>query len=55
MARELLPRVHESAKLAYDTGVTIALGSDSFAEPLTPYGRGAEELLALNEASRADD
>lgn len=50
MARELLPRVHESAKLAYDTGVTIALGSDSFAEPLTPYGRGAEELLALNEA-----
>lgn len=50
MARQLLPRIHASAKLAHDVGVTLAIGSDSFAEPLTPYGRNAEELLALAEA-----
>lgn len=50
MARELLPAVHDSAKLAWESGVRIAVGSDSFAEPLTPYGRNAEELLALHEA-----
>lgn len=50
MARELLPAVHASAKLAWESGVRIAVGSDSFAEPLTPYGRNAEELLALHAA-----
>jgi imidazolonepropionase-like amidohydrolase len=50
VARELLPQVHASAKMAHQAGVRIALGSDSFAEPLTPYGRNAEELLALHEA-----
>lgn len=50
MARELLPRIQASAKLAYDRGVTLAMGSDSFAEPLTPFGANAEELLALAEA-----
>jgi imidazolonepropionase-like amidohydrolase len=49
-ARALLPRIHRGAKLAYDGGVTIAVGSDSFAEQLTPYTRGAEEVLALREA-----
>lgn len=49
-ARELLPRIHASAKLAHEAGVTIAVGSDSFADHLTPYDRGAEELLALHEA-----
>lgn len=49
-ARQLLPGIHASAKLAYDAGVTIAVGSDSFADHLTPYGQGAEEVLALNEA-----
>lgn len=50
MARELLPQIQRSAKLAYDRGVTLAMGSDSFAEPLTPFGANAEELLALHEA-----
>ena len=50
MARELLPQIQASAKLAFESGVTLAMGSDSFAEPLTPFGANAEELLALNEA-----
>ncbi|MFC5827585.1 metal-dependent hydrolase family protein [Nonomuraea insulae] len=50
MARTLLPSVHASALLAYRSGVTVAIGSDSFAEPLTPFGANAEELLALREA-----
>jgi imidazolonepropionase-like amidohydrolase len=49
-AQTLLPTVHASAKLAYESGVNIAVGSDSFAEPLTPYGQNAEEILALNAA-----
>ncbi len=49
-ARQLLPRIHASAKLAHEAGVTIAVGSDSFADHLTPYDRGAEEVLALQEA-----
>lgn len=50
MARELLPQIQASARLAHSKGVTLAMGSDSFAEPLTPFGANAEELLALAEA-----
>ncbi|HRN28968.1 MAG TPA: amidohydrolase family protein [Terrimesophilobacter sp.] len=50
MARELLPQIQASARLAHSKGVTLAMGSDSFAEPLTPFGANAEELLALSEA-----
>lgn len=50
LARELLPQIQHSAKMAFERGVTLAMGSDSFAEPLTPFGANAEELLALAEA-----
>ncbi len=50
MAAELLPQIMASARAAHEAGVTLAMGSDSFAEPLTPFGANAEELLALSEA-----
>ncbi|UOQ61820.1 amidohydrolase family protein [Leucobacter rhizosphaerae] len=50
MARELLPRIMDSARRAHEAGVMLAMGSDSFAEPLTPFGANAEEMLALSEA-----
>ncbi len=39
-----------SVRLAHELGVPIAMGTDTFAEPLTPFGRNAEELRCLRNA-----
>lgn len=49
-ARTVVDDCLRSLKLAYDHGVTIAMGTDTFSEPLTPFGRNAEELVALMDA-----
>lgn len=49
-AKEMLEVAATSLLCARDAGVPIAMGTDTFAEPLTPFGRNAEELLALRDA-----
>jgi imidazolonepropionase-like amidohydrolase len=49
-AKEMLEHAAASLLLAYKAGAPIAMGTDTFAEPLTPFGRNAEELLALRDA-----
>lgn len=49
-AVEMLEVAATSLLCARDAGAPIAMGSDTFAEPLTPFGRNAEELLALRDA-----
>lgn len=49
-AREILTQAVDSLNLAYRMGVPIAMGTDTFAAPLTPFGKNAEELLYLRQA-----
>jgi len=49
-ANEILRNAVDSVRLAHEKGVPIAMGTDTFAEPLTPYGLNAEELRYLQQA-----
>lgn len=49
-ANEILVDAVESVRMAYQAGVALALGTDTFAEPLTPFGANAEELQYLIRA-----
>ncbi len=49
-ARTVVDDCVASLQTAYRNGVTIAMGTDTFSEPLTPFGRNADELLALRDA-----
>jgi imidazolonepropionase-like amidohydrolase len=40
----------DSLLRAIKAGVQVAMGSDSFAEPMTPFGRSADELAYMSEA-----
>jgi imidazolonepropionase-like amidohydrolase len=54
-ARKILDDAVESLALAHSKGVPIAMGTDTFAEPLTPFGLNAEELICLNEAGLSSE
>jgi imidazolonepropionase-like amidohydrolase len=54
-ARKIFDDAVESLALAHSLGVPIAMGTDTFAEPLTPFGRNAEELICLNEAGLSSE
>ncbi|GLW96902.1 amidohydrolase family protein [Microtetraspora sp. NBRC 16547] len=43
-AKRLLAKAEESLATAVRHGVRVAMGSDCFAEPMTPFGRSADEL-----------
>jgi imidazolonepropionase-like amidohydrolase len=49
-AQEILEDAVMSVRMAYELGVPIAMGTDTFAEPLTPFGLNTEELLYLHRA-----
>lgn len=54
-ANEILADAVESVRMAYEAGVQIAMGTDTFAEPLTPFGLNAEELQYLSRAGVSSD
>jgi len=54
-ANEILADAVASIKLARDAGVAIAMGTDTFAEPLTPFGLNAEELTYLARAGLTNE
>lgn len=49
-AGELLPLAEESLRRAIAAGVQVVMGSDSFAEPMTPFGNSADELKYMTDA-----
>jgi imidazolonepropionase-like amidohydrolase len=49
-SRGLLTIAEESLRRAIAAGVKVAMGSDSFAEPMTPFGRSADELAYMTDA-----
>lgn len=49
-SRGLLTTAEESLRRAIAAGVQVAMGSDSFAEPMTPFGRSADELAYMTDA-----
>jgi len=49
-SRGLLTMAEESLRRAVAAGVQVAMGSDSFAEPMTPFGRSADELAYMTDA-----
>ena len=54
-ANEILADAVISVRMAYEAGVAIAMGTDTFAEPLTPFGLNAEELVYLTQAGVSND
>lgn len=49
-SRGLLEVAEASLRRAVAAGVRVAMGSDSFAEPMTPFGRSADELAYMRDA-----
>ncbi|MFF5108089.1 amidohydrolase family protein [Streptosporangium sp. NPDC000509] len=49
-SKRLLVIAEESLNLAVATGVQVAMGSDCFSEPMTPFGRSADELGYMRDA-----
>lgn len=54
-ANEILADAVDSVRMAYEAGVALAMGTDTFAEPLTPFGLNAEELQYLTRAGVPND
>lgn len=50
-ASEYLQWARESIAMAHASGVELVMGSDTFSEPLTPYDRGAMELVFMHQGA----